>query len=226
VGVRRVAVIDAGPESPEHMRALANAVRDADEVFVVLTHGHRDHAPGAFALAGDLGLEVWGPEGLEGVERPLCDGDVLSTDSGDLVAIDTPGHARQHLAFHWPSQRALFAGDLLLGRGDTTWVGEYSGCVADYLTSLNRLSSMDLAAIYPAHGPYLDDPAEAVIRYQRHREDRIRQVAEALRKRPGAEEEDLVDVVYGSGLPKGMRQAAALSIRALMEYAQTHPERG
>ena len=219
-------MIDAGPEGAEHMRALAHAVRDAEEVFVVLTHGHRDHAPGAFALADDLGLEVWGPEDLEGVERPLRDGDVVSTDAGDLVAIDTPGHAQHHLAFHWPSRRALFAGDLLLGRGDTTWVGEYSGCVADYLTSLNRLSSLDLAVIYPAHGPFLDDPADAVVRYASHRMDRVRQVADALRDRPGVGEGDLVDLVYGSGLPVSMHQAMALSVRALMEYVQTPAQRG
>lgn len=219
-------MIDAGPERPEHVRALAEAVSGADEIFVVVTHGHRDHAPGAFALADDLGLEVWGPEGLEGVERPLRDGAVLSTDAGDLVAIDTPGHARHHLAYHWPGRRALFAGDLLLGHGDTTWVGEYSGCVAEYLTSLSRLGSLDLAVIYPAHGPFLEDPADAIERYMGHRQARIRQVAEALRERPGADEEEMAGLVYGSGLPDAMRQAAILSVRALMEHVHAHPERG
>jgi glyoxylase-like metal-dependent hydrolase (beta-lactamase superfamily II) len=216
-----VVVIDAGPEGEEHVRALADAVRDADEVHVVLTHGHRDHSPAAFALAEELGLEVWGPEGLAGVERPLRHGDMLSTDQGDLVAVDTPGHARHHLAFHWPSRRALFAGDLLLGRGATTWVGEYSGCVADYLASLDRVSALELDVIYPAHGPPLEDPKEAIARYEGHRRERIRQVVKALRERPGAEEDEVVDIVYEGGVPDAMREAALFSVRALMEYVQS-----
>jgi glyoxylase-like metal-dependent hydrolase (beta-lactamase superfamily II) len=216
-----VAVIDAGPEGQEHVRALADAVEDADEVYVVLTHGHRDHAPAAFALAEELKLEVWGPEGLAGVERPLRQGDVLSTDQGDLVAIDTPGHARHHLAFHWPVKRALFAGDLLLGRGATTWVGEYSGCVADYLASLDRVRALELDVIYPAHGPPLEEPTDAVGRYEDHRRERIRQVAEAMLERPEAEEEELVDLVHEAGVPDAMREAALFSVRALMEYVQS-----
>ena len=218
VGVRQVAVIDPGPEGPAHVRALADAVRDASEVHVVVTHGHRDHAPAAFALADELGVDVWGPEGLQAVDRRLRHGDVLSTDEGDLVTVDTPGHARHHVAFHWPARRALFAGDLLLGRGATTWVGEYSGCVADYLSSLARIRGLGLDVIYPAHGSPLDNPTEAIDRYESHRLDRIRQVEQALREQPGVEEDDLLDLVYGGGVPDGMHEAALLSVRALMEH--------
>jgi len=218
VGARRVAVIDPGPEGLEHVRALAEAVRDADEVQVVLTHGHRDHAPAAFVLAEELGVDVWGPEGLAAVDRPLVQGDVLATDEGDLVAIATPGHARHHLAFHWPARRALFAGDLLLGRGATTWVGEYSGCVADYLSSLERIRALELDVIYPAHGPPLDDPLDAIDRYAGHRRERIQQVEEALRDRPETGEGELLEIVYSGGVPVAMREAALLSIRALMEH--------
>jgi len=218
VGTRRVVVIDPGPEGAAHVAALAEAVRDADEVRVVLTHGHRDHAPAAFALAERLGVGVWGPEGLPAVDRPLRHGSVLSTDDGDLVAIDTPGHARHHVAFHWPSRRALFAGDLLLGRGATTWVGEYTGCVADYLSSLERVRGLDLAVIYPAHGPPLEDPQEAVGRYESHRLERVRQVEAALSARPEMEESELLGVVYGEGVPEAMHEAALHSVRALMEH--------
>jgi glyoxylase-like metal-dependent hydrolase (beta-lactamase superfamily II) len=226
VGVRNVAIIDAGPEGPRHVQALMDTVRDAESVQLVLTHGHRDHAPAAFSLASELGVDVWGPEGLEGVRRPLRHGDVVTTDEGDLVAIDTPGHARHHLAFHWPTRRALFVGDLLLGRGATTWVGEYPGCVADYLTSLDRVRALDVGVLYPAHGPALEDPTEAIDRYESHRRDRIREVAEALRANPEAGEDQLVDLVYGGGIPGAVREAAVRSIRALMEHVAAHPGMG
>lgn len=211
-------MIDPGPEGATHLAGVAAAVEDAEEVRIVVTHGHRDHAPAAFELAGLLGADVWGPDGLEGVDRGLAHGESLPTDAGDLVAIHTPGHARHHLALHWPVRRALFAGDLLLGRGSTTWVGEYAGCVADYLASLQRVRALELATIYPAHGPVLEDPVEAIDRYEEHRRERIRQVEEALRGRPGIEEEDLLSVVYGETVPAEMREAALMSVRALLEH--------
>ncbi len=184
----------------------------------MLTHGHRDHAPAAFTLAERLGVDVWGPEGLPALDHTIAHGDVLPTDEGELVAIDTPGHARHHLAYHWPGRRALFAGDLLLGRGDTTWVGEYAGCVKDYLDSLRRLHELDLAVIYPAHGPEIEDPREALDRYETHRLERARQVAEAMAAQPGIEEQELLDLVYGNTVPVALTEAALRSVRALMEH--------
>lgn len=210
-------MLDPGPEGDAHVEALAAAVQDATEVRIVLTHGHRDHAPAAFPLAEKLGSEVWGPEGLPAVDRPLAPGAVLPTDEGELVAVDTPGHARHHLAFHWPARGAAFVGDLLLGRGETTWVGEYSGCVADYLASLGRLRELDPEVVYPAHGPPIEDPAAAIRRFEQHRRDRIRQVEELLRERPEADEAEVADSVYGE-VAEGMRDAVLRSVRALMEH--------
>jgi len=211
-------VLDPGPEGATHLDSLVDAVADAESVRIVLTHGHRDHAPAAFTLAERLGLDVSGPEGLLAVDRTIAHGDVLSTDEGDLVAVDTPGHARHHLAFHWPERRALFVGDLLLGRGNTTWVGEYAGCVADYLASLNRLRALDLAVLYPAHGEAITDPAEAIDRYEEHRLERIAQIQAAMQEHPGMDEGALLDAVYGGTVPAGMREAALRSTRALMEH--------
>ncbi len=211
-------MIDPGPDGPEHLQELLDTVRDAESVRVVLTHGHRDHAPAAFTLADRLGVEVWGPEGLPAVDGTLADGDRLPTDQGDLIAVSTPGHARHHLAFHWPARRALFAGDLLLGHGDTTWVGEYAGCVADYLDSLDRLREIDLAVVYPAHGPPIEDPAGAIERYEAHRLERVRQVRVALADRPELEEDEILGIVYGDGVPQALHGAALRSVRALMEH--------
>ncbi|MGH7340235.1 MAG: MBL fold metallo-hydrolase, partial [Candidatus Rokuibacteriota bacterium] len=153
VGRRTVAVIDAGPDLEPHVRALEAAVDEAESVAIVVTHGHPDHAPGARALAAALATDLWGPAGVDGVTRPLSDGDCVPTDEGELIAVDTPGHSRHHLGLHWPARRALFAGDLVLGKGDTVWVGEYPGCVADYLQSLERVRRLGVDVIYPAHGP-------------------------------------------------------------------------
>ncbi len=224
VGRGVVAVIDAGPALDPHLDALTAALQGASEVAVFVTHGHGDHAPGARALAGRLDTELHGPAGVEGVTRPLAEGDVIPTDEGDLVVLDTPGHARHHLGLHWPARRAFFAGDLLLGKGDTVWVGEYAGSVADYLESLERVRRLDLAVIYPAHGPALENPSEALDRFRAHRHERIRQMEGMLRERPGASAEALLDTVYGPALAESTRKAALRSIAALKAHVEGHRE--
>jgi len=201
-----------------HVRALVTFMEDASEAVVLLTHGHGDHAAAAPAVARALKGEVWGPEGVGPVTRVFRDGDEVETDEGVLRAVHTPGHTVEHLAFHWPQRRALFAGDLLLGRGDTTWVAEYPGCVADYLASLERLRGLDLDVIYPAHGPPLEDPIAAIDRFEGHRRERIRQVREAMEAHPGAAAADLLDAVYGKTIPPGLEGPALRSLAAVVEY--------
>lgn len=205
----------------DHVRALALAVSQASTVVVVVTHYHADHAAAAGTLAGLLGgAEVLGPPDVADVTRVLGDGDAVATDAGSLVALQTPGHSKEHLCFSWPDESAVFVGDLLLGAGDTTWVAEYPGCVADYLASLDRLQEIGASVLYPAHGPPLEDPVEAIGRFRQHRLDRIGQVRTVLSGEPEADIDHLLDAVYGPRLPDHMRGAAARSIGALADYVR------
>ena len=216
-------VIDPGPDVGDHVRVLASRMETADHATILLTHGHRDHAGAAAALARLTGAPVHGPEGLDayGVERVdtiVRDGDRIEADVGTLRAVHTPGHTPEHLCFVWEEKRALFAGDLVLGEGDTTWVAEYPGCVADYLDSMERVRGLDLDVVYPAHGPALTDPGAVWDRFERHRRDRIEQARAALAEAPDADLDELLDRVYGDRLPAGMRGAAGRSLGALVDY--------
>jgi glyoxylase-like metal-dependent hydrolase (beta-lactamase superfamily II) len=208
----------------DHVRALASWVRDSSSVRILLTHGHGDHAGCAPALSREIGADVFGPTGSVEVDRPLEHGESVSTDDGDLVALHTPGHTVDHLSYHWQDRNALFAGDLLLGRGNTTWVAEYPGCVADYLASLAHLRGLDLDVIYPAHGPALTDPDGALDRFEGHRMARIRQVARAREQDPSVAAAALVSEVYGTTLRPDMISAATRSVAALLEFVETGNE--
>jgi len=216
-----VAIIDPGPDLASHVRALALAVGPARHRKIILTHGHSDHAGSASSLSGAIGAEVWGPAGVECVDHALVDGDVIITDEGNLIAVSTPGHTLEHLSFYWEAQRALFAGDHLLGKGSTTWVADYPGCVSDYLNSIAQLRMLNLSVIYPAHGPPLENPTEALNRFESHRLARIQQVEGALEQYPSIATEELVAFVYGDALPAGMERAASQSLEALREHVQT-----
>lgn len=222
IGHRNPVVLDPGPDVDDHVRALRTWLADASTVRVVVTHGHPDHFGAAPALADALGVPVAGPVGQAGVDRPLGDGVRLDTEEGTLVAVETPGHARHHLCFHWLERDAVFVGDLFLGRGDTTWVGEYPGCVADYLASLERIRQLKPRVLYPAHGPPVENVPATLDRYEAHRRVRIEQVAEVLRTRPDASAEDLVVAVYGTELPSAVQQAARMSFQALKDHVLGH----
>ena len=216
VGRQRVAVIDPGPSDPTHVDALADALADATDPRILLTHGHGDHAAAAPALAERLGCPVLGAGSADA--RALSHGEVVATDAGELVALHTPGHTADHLSFHWPSRRALFSGDLLLGQGETTWIGEYPGSVADYLDSLERLRALDLDVIHPTHGPAIDDVEATLDAYERHRRERLAQVEAALEARPGASTPELVAEVYGDEIPEGLERAAARSVEVMVHH--------
>ncbi len=238
VGHRQVAVIDPGPDMDSHVRAVALAVADADEVTVLLSHGHGDHSDGVSGL-----MELLPRASLVGhghadcapiPEAAMAEGvsgtAVAETDAGAILAISTPGHTRDHLCFHWPAARTLFAADMVLGQGDTTWVAEYSGCVADYLGSLDRLEALELDRVFSAHGPVIEDVPGVWRWYRAHRLSRIESTRTALRETgvtarqaaaPGAID-DFLDRIYGGTIPAGLRGAARDSLRAVLDYLESH----
>jgi hydroxyacylglutathione hydrolase len=234
--------VDPGPASDAHVDALAAAVGDAEEVALLVTHAHADHTGAAAALAARLRprsvatvLGAWeaGPLGGEGEGegpalapppelgfRPLAGGERIATDAGELLAVPTPGHARPHLAFHWPDQAAVFVGDLLLGTGDTTWVGSYPGCVSEYLASLARVERLGPRLLLPAHGPPIHDPTERLERFRAHRLARIAQVERALAAWPDATLDQLLVIVYSGSVPRALLPAARASLSALVEHVR------
>ena len=213
VGDRRVAVIDPGPQDEGHLESITGLTARAESVVILLTHDHADHAAGATALAEMVGGLVYGPGGPGAVE----DSSRFGTDAGALVAVSTPGHTEEHFCYHLPEAGAVFVGDLLLGEGDTTWVGEYDGGVADYLASLVRLETLEAGVLFPGHGPPLVDAAGAIARFRGHRTARIDQVSQVLDELQDASVAQILERVYG-GIPESLLPAARRSIEAILDY--------
>ena len=182
-------------------------------MVVLVTHGHGDHAAGAEELGRRIGAEV---RGL-GEEHDLGDGQVFATDAGTVIVVSTPGHSRRHFCFHLPRRGAVFTGDMILGEGDTTWVGEYPGGVTEYLASLGRLEALEASILYPGHGDPLLDPAEAIARFRRHRLSRIDQVRRAISDTGSTDVHTLTRHVYGA-LPPDISDMAASGVEGILDY--------
>lgn len=212
VGRQQVAIIDPGSAAESHLDAIAAEVGDAGSVRILLTHDHPDHSGGARQLARRLDARVHAL-----ASGTLREGSVIPTDEGDLVALETPGHSPDHLAFHWPEADAVFCGDLMMGGLDTSVVAAPEGDLALYLASLERLRELRCRVIYPAHGSAFTDPDAALDRYVAHRAERERQVLDAIAA--GRRDLDAItDQVYGHFLDPKLRSFARSAVQAYLTH--------
>jgi glyoxylase-like metal-dependent hydrolase (beta-lactamase superfamily II) len=188
---RRPILLDTGigleVYDPLLKKGLAETKGATEIQEIILTHVHQDHIGGAArvrAQFGDLKVskKAW-PGKDEAYNLPLTyieDGARIATDGATLRAIHTPGHARDHLCYYLEEEKALFTGDLVLGAG-TTVIPEEGGGLIDYMASLRKLLTLDLAVIYPAHGPAIRDPYKKLNDYISHRELREQQILDAMK---------------------------------------------
>lgn len=210
-------VIDPGSEASTHLDAIEVMLGSAEVAAICVTHHHADHAEGAVELALRLGAplaatpETAGRAGLEAPAVELAEGVSLAFGGGHLEVVPAPGHCPDHVCFFWPETRALFTGDTILGEG-TSLIAPPDGDMAAYLATLERLGRLELATIYPGHGPPIEDPAAKIEEYIRHRLARENQVLDAL-ARGAATPAEIRDAVYADLYP-WLRFAAEGSVRA------------
>jgi len=201
-GVTEIAVIDPGPAIDAHIDGIIEAAA-APVRWVLVTHTHPDHSPGAMALAMRTGAEVLGrPAPEHGPQdrsfsptRLLGDGDALVTGEFTLDAVHTPGHASNHLCFRHAATNWLVTGDQVID-GSTVVINPPDGDMHDYIESLRRLRAMNCDALLPGHGDRIDDPARAIDRIIEHRLLRESRVRAAVRQHPRLTPHALVPHVY------------------------------
>jgi glyoxylase-like metal-dependent hydrolase (beta-lactamase superfamily II) len=207
VGIDEIAVIDPGPDDAAHLDAIAGCGGDRIR-WILLTHTHEDHSPGAAGLKKRTGAEIlaFGPgegRGKARLDSTLGDGAVIEATEFHLTALHTPGHASNHLCYLLNEERTLFTGDHIM-QGSTVVISPPDGDMATYLDSLERLKTIRprLKAIAPGHGHVIDDPLAVVDATIAHRLAREAQVLDVLRERGPAAITDLVEQIYADVVPE------------------------
>jgi glyoxylase-like metal-dependent hydrolase (beta-lactamase superfamily II) len=225
IGATEVAIIDPGPDLPEHLDAIEAAIGDREVVAIVCTHTHRDHSPAAGPLArhtgapivgcAPLALATVGPradasfDGDYAPDHVLEDGEPIEVDEQLLVAVATPGHTSNHLCFAYGD--ALFSGDHVMG-WSTTVVVPPDGDMAAYVRSLDKLRRREDRVYYPAHGPKVTKPQQYVRHLMGHRMQREKQILKLIGEKP----RDIPDIVANAypGLDPRLMTAAGGSVLA------------
>ena len=128
---------------------------------------------------------------------------------GDVVlrALFTPGHEDDHVCYYLPGERVMFTGDTILGASSSTVRN-----LSDYMKSLEVLAQYKPETICPGHGPVVAKGARRIQFYIRHRQERERQVLEALQQGQNSVEQ-IVSYVYPRNLRRELRQGAARNVQ-------------
>lgn len=228
VGTRDVAVIDPGPDLPEHVDAIVAAIGDARVRAIVCTHTHRDHSPAAAELkartgapiigCAPLALDDAGPRADASFDRDyspdeaMGEGATIAGDGWTLQAVHTPGHTSNHICYALPEAGALFTGDHVMG-WSTSVVVPPDGNMGHYLESLERLQAREQDSVYySAHGDPIERPQRFVRGLVGHRKQREGQILRLL-ERDVALIPDMVQQMY-VGVDPRLHTAAGLSVLA------------
>lgn len=222
-----VAIIDPGPDEPDHVAAILRAVGNARIAAICCTHTHKDHSPAVATLVEKTGAPVIGCAFLalddDGPrsdapfdqsyrpDRVLADGEALSGPDWTLTAVATPGHTSNHLCFALEESHALFTGDHVMG-WSTTVVSPPDGDMTAYMASLYKIYERKDRVYYPAHGPAVEKPQQLVrgmIGHRKQRENQIlRQIEQGVHEIPA-----MVPQMY-KGVDQRLWPAAERSVLA------------
>jgi glyoxylase-like metal-dependent hydrolase (beta-lactamase superfamily II) len=215
------AVIDPGPADEAHIETLLDAAPGPIR-FILVTHTHEDHSPGATPLKSATAALLLGRTTTHRhwqdpsftPDRELRHDDRLTVAAGaTLRVIHTPGHASNHLCFLLQEERILFTGDHII-QGSTVVIDPPDGDMAAYIRSLEALLREPLDHLAPGHGTLMPNPHVAIEELIRHRLRREAKVLALLPHRRPTDLSALVERVYDDVSP----QLHPLAQRSLLAH--------
>lgn len=141
-------------DTPDAERILAEAEAAGWTITQIWnTHHHFDHAGGNAAIQARTGARITGPIGerdlIPDLDVTVGDGDTVALGSHRARVIETPGHTRGHICYHFAEDGVAFVGDTLFALGCGRL---FEGTAKQMWHSLSRLASLSgHTSVYCAH---------------------------------------------------------------------------
>lgn len=137
-----VALCDPGEAGPPAAALEARAGGRLD--LILLTHHHGDHVAGVAELKARFGgAKVVGAAAdahrLPPLDLALRPGEAVALGGSRATVIDTPGHTRGHIAYHFGPEEVLLCGDTLFSLGCGRLL---EGTAAEMFGSLRALAAL------------------------------------------------------------------------------------
>ncbi len=172
-----VAICDPGEAAPAIAAVEANGGR-LD--LVLLTHHHGDHIAGAEALRAKYGAKLVGATAdarrLPKLDISLAAGDKVALGGSEAVVMDTPGHTRGHIAFHFATARVLLCGDTLFSLGCGRLL---EGTAAEMFESLRKLAALPGETLVCCGHEYTESNARFALTVEPHNTALVARTEEA-----------------------------------------------
>ena len=208
LGKENQCLVDPGPLDDAQYDSFMAAIGEQPLAYILVTHTHGDHSPGALRLHQATGAELVGlpaPD-VPGHDRTFQPArqwhhnDVIDCGSYSIKLLHTPGHVSNHFCFLLQEEQLLFTGDHIL-QGTTSVILPPDGDMADYLASLQHLQTLPLQALAPGHGDIMINPQEEIRNLIAHRLRREQKVLAKLEISGAVDINTLVLGVYDDVAP-------------------------
>jgi len=179
--VDRSMLIDVGMDAGSIISELRRYIQPGELKTIILTHCHYDHTGGAGEVAETFGAKVaihkddasllgnaqasassmFGEKALSIVPDILLKGGEFF---GELEVIHTPGHTPGCICLYGAGAKVLFSGDTVFQDGGFGRTDLFGGSTVQLVRSIERLSHLDVRAMYPGHGDAVERDASEQIK--------------------------------------------------------------
>lgn len=222
IGGDQALTIDSGADEERYrwmLRGYLAATEHAEIALCAVTHFHFDHSANLRWIGDEFGATVTITEATAARLEPhhlpedgptiLKPDGVLDAGGPRLQVIPTPGHSPDSVCYFLEDEGVLFTGDTILGSSTTTVQD-----LAAYMESLSRLRNLpNLRVLCPGHGALIHDPFATLDGYIAHRQERERQIIEALSQEEALSSWQIMERLYPDVNPR-LRRLADGNVRS------------
>ena len=177
IGNHECALIDPGPNDPQHFENILKALNNRILTHIFVTHHHQDHYGLAEKVSQHFNIPIY--KGLSHSDisyrntallyKTVSDKQSFHSKEWTIQAIHTPGHTNDHYCFYLQQGNSIFTGDHIMAFS-TSLIAPPEGDLTAYLSSLEKLYSYNAKCYYPGHGPNVNAPQKRTkaLKIQRH----------------------------------------------------------